>query len=102
MPGLSQPEPGPDQRHRRVLKTAAGAQKGHAGIQAVADRGVGRLVIAIRGARQQPHPVVVRQLAGPRIIRRDPAAVHVGRQQLQGRIDLTMSQEVRVAIPEGQ
>ena len=102
VPGPGKSEPGPGQRHGRVLKTAAGTQKGSAGIQAVADRGVGRPVIAVRGAGQQPHPVVTRQLTGARIIRSDPAAADVSGQKLQRRIDLTVGQEARVAISERQ
>jgi len=73
-----------------------------AGVQAVADRSVGSLVIAVRGAGQQPYPVVARQLAGARIIGCDPAALDISWQKLQRRIDLTVGQEVRVAISEGQ
>jgi hypothetical protein len=43
-----------------------------------------------------------RQLAGARIIRCHPAAVDVSWQELQRRIDLTVGQEVRVAISEGK
>lgn len=68
----------------------------------MADRGVGSLVIAVRGAGQQPHPVVARQFAGARIIRCHPAAVDVSWQQFQRRIDLTVGQEVRVAIAESK
>src|SRR5271170_6659354 len=84
------------------METAAGAQERSASVQAVADRGVGRLVIAVRGAGQQPHPVAAGQLAGAWIIGCDPAAVDVSGQKVQRRIDLTVGQEVRVTISEGQ